>query len=63
MTRVFNLATGQERFYSCAPFPALVAAYAQERKDWNTWDYWKYWTLVDYTRRTYLLGDWTTIHD
>ena len=62
-TRVFNLATGQERSYSCDPFVALVACYAQaEFKDFNTWQYAKYYPLVDYTRRTYLLGDWSVLH-
>jgi hypothetical protein len=63
VTQVFNLATGKERTYSCAPFTALVCCYAQfERKDWNTWDYAKYFMMVDYTRHTYLLGDWSVLH-
>jgi len=64
MTRVFNLATGEERFYFCSPFAAVVAAYAQfENNDFNTWMYAKYYLLVDYTRHTYLLGDWTVLHN
>ena len=63
MTRVFNLATGEERAYWCAPFAAVVCAFAQfTRKDFNTWGYAKYYLMVDYTKHTYLLGDWTVLH-
>lgn len=60
---VVNLATREERTYWCAPFQAVVSAYAQfEKKDWNTWMYAKYYLLVDYTAHTYLLGDWSVFH-
>ena len=63
MVRVFNLATGEERMYWCAPFAAVVCAYAQSMfKDFNTWQYSKYYLAVDYTRYTYLLGDWSVLH-
>lgn len=63
MTRVFNLATGEERFYFCHPFAAVVCAFAQfTHKDFNTWQYSKYYPLVDYTRHTYLIGDWSVLH-
>ena len=39
MTEVLNLATGQTQSYSCTPREAVIAAYAQARKDWNTWTY------------------------
>lgn len=39
MTTVFNLATQEHIEYSCTPAEAVVAAYAQARKDWNTWQY------------------------
>lgn len=61
--RVFNLATGEERMYWCAPFTAIVCAFAQSmHKDYNTWMYAKYYPLVDVSRHTYLLGDWSVLH-
>ena len=62
MTRVFNLATRQELLYFLPPALAVVAAYAQERKDWNTWQYMKYWTLLEYSPRVVTCGDWSAIH-
>lgn len=62
MIRVFNLATQEEKFYFCNPFQAVVAAYAQSFRDFNTWAYSKYWMQVDYTKHTYLCGDWCVIH-
>ena len=62
-TRVFNLATGEERIYWCAPFAAVICAYTQfTMKDYNTWMYAKYYLLVDYTKHTYLIGDWSVLH-
>lgn len=59
MTRVFNLATQQEKFYSCIPRDAVIAAYAQDQKDWNTWDYYnRYDHLVEDGNYIFLLGDW-----
>ena len=49
--------------YWCAPFTAVVCAFAQSmHKDFNTWMYAKYYLSVDYTRHTYLLGDWSVLH-
>jgi hypothetical protein len=62
MVRVFNLATQQELFYWLAPALAVVAAYAQERKDFNTWGYMKYWDLLEYSPRVVTCGDWSAIH-
>jgi hypothetical protein len=63
MTRVFNLETQEEKFYFCDPFMAVVCAYAQfTMHDYNTWMYAKYYLMVDMTRHTYLLGDWTVLH-
>ncbi len=39
MMRVKNLDTGEERWYTCSPEQAVVAAYEQGRGNWNTWDY------------------------
>ena len=37
--QVVNLATGQSQLFTCSPREAVIAAYAQERGDWNTWEY------------------------
>lgn len=62
MTRVFNLATQEEKFYFIPSALACVAAYAQERKDYNTWNYYKYWELLEYGPYTVICGDWTAFH-
>lgn len=62
LVKVFNLATGQELGYFLPPASAVVAAYAQERKDWNTWEYFKYWNLIEYSPRVVTCGDWSTVH-
>jgi predicted nucleic acid-binding protein len=39
-TMVFNLATGEEVYYSLPPEDAVIVAYLQHEKgDYNTWDY------------------------
>ena len=38
-TKVVNLATLEEQFYTCSPREAVIAAFAQSRGDWNTADY------------------------
>ena len=39
-SEVLDLNTGEVTVYTCGPFQAVIAAYAQrERRDWNTWDY------------------------
>lgn len=60
--RVFNLATQEEKIYFISPALAVVAAYAQERKDYNTWNYYKYWELLEYSPRVVTCGDWSAIH-
>lgn len=39
IVRVLNLSSNEERFYTCTPAQAVIAAYAQSRNDNNTWDY------------------------
>jgi hypothetical protein len=54
-----NLSTGEERLYTCSPREAVVAAYAQERKDNNTWQYAeRYDHLVQQGRWHVFCGDW-----
>lgn len=62
MVTVFNLDTQQELVYWLAPALAVVAAHAQERKDYNTWQYFKYWDLLEYSPRVVICGDWSTVH-
>ena len=39
MVTVTNLDTFETAVYSCTPEEAVIAAHAQDKKDWNTWDY------------------------
>jgi hypothetical protein len=61
---VFNLATQEHRTYcGITPTQAVIAAYAQERHDWNTWDYATcYGNLVETGEHTVLCGDWSAIN-
>lgn len=63
ITRVLNLATGAEQTYFCAPEQAVVAAYEQERDNWNTWEYPPF---IDHPERglgsvTVACGDFTAL--
>jgi hypothetical protein len=64
MVTVMNLATQEKKIYSCSPREAVVAAYAQERKDFNTWNYDKnYDHLVETGKLVFLCGDWSAFID
>lgn len=64
MIEVLNLTTGEKRTYSLRlPENAVVAAYAQERGDWNTCDYGKYDNLVQRGAATVSCGDWTALRE
>jgi hypothetical protein len=39
MTKVFNMKTGELKGYSCPPSEAVVCAFEQEKKNFNTWQY------------------------
>jgi len=39
MTKVLDLDTGQEQYFSVPPCFAVIAAYEQSRGNWNSWDY------------------------
>ena len=39
MTEVVNLATDGRQIFTLPPDEAVVAAYEQEHKNWNTWQY------------------------
>lgn len=58
-TAAYNLRTGKSRLYSCSPREAVMAAYAQERGDWNTSDYGgRYAGVVEQTDLHVFCGDW-----
>jgi hypothetical protein len=61
--RVFNLLTGEYLYYSInlKPQLALVAAYAQSKKDFNTWGYAKYYNEIIETSICYSLGDFSVL--
>ena len=62
ITKVFNLASREELYYVLLAPMAVVAAYAHERKDYNTWMYQKYHNLLEYTPATVTCGDWTAMY-
>jgi hypothetical protein len=54
----------EKQVYTCAPKEAVVAAYAQSKKDWNTWDYAKqYNSLVLEGGETFLCGYFSVFKD
>ena len=60
---VVNLATGEQKLYTCPPLDAVIAAHAQSLGDFNTWDYLpKYRDQVETTRLGHYIGDWGVIH-
>jgi len=64
VVQVMNLATRKIVTYTCTPREAVIAAYAQERKDWNTWQYSeRYDRLVEEGQWTFLIGDWSVFKD
>jgi hypothetical protein len=61
---VINLFTKEKKIYTCSSREAVIAAYAQEKGDWNTWQYKeRYDKLVLQGRYTLLCGDWSTLKD
>lgn len=63
-TRVLNLSTGETQLYTCGPRKAVIAAYAQARRDFNTWTYRKtYGPLVREGRVSVACGDFTAMKE
>lgn len=59
---VRNLATGERKFFACAPEQAVIAAHAQARHDGNTWRYQeRYGKEVQRGRETICCGDWCAL--
>lgn len=64
MPTVTNLATQEVKTYTCSAREAVIAAYAQEHKDWSTWEYQeRYGHKVEVSARFLLCGDWTVERD
>lgn len=61
MTRVVNLATGEERHYTLAARDAVVAAWEQARGNWNTWNYPTSAAPVRTGKYTVGAGDWCVL--
>jgi len=61
MTEVLNLATGEVLFYTLPPREAVVAAYLQATRDWNTWQYEEKRLPVYWGRWTVTCGDFTAL--
>lgn len=62
---VVNLAnpTANRLVYTCSPEDAVIAAYAQARKDWSTWQYReRYGHLLERGRWTVLCGDFSAFY-
>lgn len=63
-TMVMNLATREKQVYFCEPRKAVIAAYAQSFKDYNTWDYERrYGHLVLVGKFCLAVGDFSVFKD
>ncbi len=59
---VVNLSTGETSTYTCSPRQAVIAAYAQDKKDWSTWMYQeRYGHLVVESETCVSCGDWSAL--
>jgi hypothetical protein len=64
MCTVMNLATAKKQNYTCTPKEAVIAAYAQSKKDFSTWDYEKrYGHLLEEGKYAYFCGDFSVFKD
>lgn len=65
LTYVINLANinAAPLIYTCKPEEAVIAAYAQARKDWSTWEYQKrYGSLVMRGEVSVSCGDFSALY-
>lgn len=63
-TTVMNLATRAKQVYFCEPRLAVLSAYAQSRKDWNTWQYVeRYGSLLLEGKHCLACGDFSAFKD
>ena len=62
---VYNLSNPDDKIsYTCTPRQAVIAAYAQNNRDYNTWQYEeRYGKLVEETEDTWLCGDFCALKD
>lgn len=62
LSRVVNLVSGEERFYSLEPREAVIAAYAQSLGDNDTWLYeHHYGGFVFEGRFSFGIGSWACV--
>jgi len=61
MTKVYNLLTGVELIYSISPQAAVIAAWEQDRGNFNTWTYERSKAPVEHGRFSVTAGDWTAL--
>jgi len=64
MCTVMNLCTTEKQYYTCTSKQAVIATYAQSKRDWNTWDYAeRYNRLVEEGKHTFLCGNFSAFKD
>jgi len=61
MTLIFNLATGEERYYTMKAEDAVRAAWLQSRGDYNTWSYDQQAVPLVRGKHTIGAGDWCAL--
>ena len=63
-TMVMNLSTREKQVYFCEPRKAVLAAYAQSFKDYNTWQYEeRYGHLLLEGKSCLAVGDFSVFKD
>lgn len=63
-TMVMNLSTREKQVYFCEPRKAVLAAYAQSFKDYNTWQYEeRYGHLLLVGKHCLACGDFSAFQD
>ena len=62
MVTVTNSRTGEEHVFSCPANEAVVCAFEQERKNYNTWDYDYSKAIVSKSGKTVACGDWMALN-
>jgi hypothetical protein len=61
MVKVENLLTNESRVYSLKPREAVIAAYLQDRGNFNTWEYPEWEPEIIEGFRTVSCGNWVAI--
>lgn len=61
MANVINLETGEIQVYSCSPQEAVVCAYEQSRKNFNTWSYNYSQVKISASGKTVFCGNFSAV--